>query len=288
MIVRALHHIKAEDALAKLFNEYMRCLSTPDLVAAPRQSMHKFRKQYDRACQPTTKKHTLTHQVFSYYHLSVLSNSFDLLHNNVTKAVNTLESFFELYGEDLHGFAFKNRMRMLDEYGSDEDDDFYDAGEKDEEGEIVWAVVPKHDAESLRHYTLYEELRSFFKGEYEGEHIGSSSPEDFASLSNIVEQQSAFSFRRMIEAMSGKPANIVTVQDDGSTEPVSLGQHIEDEINEDLRGSQVAQLLNGVLLQGRHAFAFFKKMRPEELADYHALHALLLAMRNVTTTPSPF
>lgn len=77
------------------------------------------------------------------------------------------------------GYAVANRLASLQEYGSEDDSDWYRDDERNEQEE--WKLVVKDDPQSLAYYTLQHELGLLFHGhESRGEYIGTSGPEDFA------------------------------------------------------------------------------------------------------------
>ncbi|GAB3303438.1 hypothetical protein [Hymenobacter tenuis] len=280
MSVYAIHAIKGKAPVTKLFNEYLNALRTPDMAAAPRYSMKRFWKECDK---PEDEDATMGRVAFNHYLLRTVNCSLHDLNRALKNAEDTLESFFK-EGKTLEEWARANRLQMIEEYGG-EPEDWFDTGAVDEAGEPVWAIC-EATPEDLTHYDLWDEMSRFFaSGGMHGEYIGSSRPEDYNPTTIIVESQSVFSFRRMIEGVTGKPANLVTVNETGEQTPVSLGQMIEDEINEDLRGADVAGRFRGAIAACCMARTFFKRLDRTNPEDFRALLQLVQNIRQLNTAP---
>jgi hypothetical protein len=120
----------------------------------------------------------------------------------VLEAITLLERFFADYGGDLQRYPIENRLQFIDKYGSDDELDWYRVNEADEHEE--WKLAYKDDAETLAHYTLHADLSLHFGSDSRSEHLGTSAPEAFYPYTTMVQQQSEFSFRKMLSS-STKP-----------------------------------------------------------------------------------
>lgn len=273
-----LKKIDATDSLAQLFNQYLKSLSTLAIMAEPSYvTMSEVRTLYTKGGKAKDRNH-LRHSATRYFELTVLRNSLHDLHQYVIEAIGLLESFFTQYEGDLTRYAIENRMRIIDEYGSEDESDWYRDDEANEKE--AWKVVYKDDDESLKHYTLHAELGHYFGTETRGEHIGTSNPSDFYPYTTMVEQQSAFSFRKMLSGAFGKEVTITRVDEDGNQCPMSLADHIEDEMNEDIRSADLVRRFDTTLGMCAELGRRFPKLVTSEVASYQFLLDCLRAVRN--------
>ena len=282
---KMLNQLAPVDNLALLFNEYMQGLDTLALMADPcYTTMAEVRLH--TVTKPRTKEaKSYRHCAKRHYELLILGWSLQSIHDNVLKAIALLEGFYATYDENLLAYAIENRLKIINEYGSDEESDWEEDG-LDEQDKQKWKVTVKTDPESLKHYTLHEELGSFFGGESagRGEYVGTSAPEDFYPNTAMVEQQSEFSFRKIVQGAWG--ANLVRVAEDGTTAPIPLADHIEDEMNTDIKAADVVTRFNGVLQLAWIMRNFFLKMDPYDLNAYSQVHEGLTIMRDVKLAPA--
>jgi hypothetical protein len=276
-----LPRINSEDQLAGLFNAYLEGLSTLEIVFTPRETMRECRQAFERNKPKESSKHTMAKQAQVFYELTVVGNSLQGIHQSVVGAVALLQDFFTTYGGDLHRYAVANRLADLQEYGSEDDSDWYRDDESDEQEE--WKPVVKEDPQSLAYYTLHHELGAFFNGhESRGEYIGTSGPEDFASYTRAVATQTDTSFRKMTSQLGGPDLTISRLTPEGELTPVSLADQIEDELNEDIRNGRVADLFNRVLTLGLGAAQLYERLPTDRVDEYRTLLGLLSCMLEVT------
>lgn len=287
-----LKNIEGTDKLAQLFNAYLKGLSTPSIMCDPcYTTMAEVRGLRDGTLK---KKHArmLKHSVKNFHNLTVLSNSLHHIHDHVLKAIAELEGFFDTYIDNLLDYAADKRVKSLMENGSNSDEealtDWYRDNEADETE--AWKAVRKTDPESLKHYSLYQEMGWHFGiGDAgRGEYIGTSGPEDFEPYTRLVVNQSAFSFRKMLEGVSGREVQISRMQADGSMVPMTLGDHVEAELNEDLAGERVSFLFNiavgfCVVIRER-----YQAMSPDDLLAYRSMYRMLLMVRDMQFPPETF
>lgn len=284
-----LKKVEGDDRLAQLFNAYLKGLSTPAIMCEPTYyTMRELRELRDGTLGKKNKK-MLKHSIKNFYHLTVLGNSLRQIHSHVLGAIAELEGFFTKYGDNLLDYAADKRVKSLMECGSNNDEealtDWYRDNEADETEE--WKAVRKTDPESLKHYTLHSELEWHFGGQDagRGEYVGTSSERDFYPYTTLVENQSVFSFRKMIGTLTGKELTTYQRQDDGSMAPMSLGDQVEHELNKDLLGEKVVVGFNlsvGMcrLIRERH-----QQMQPDDITEFLVLLRLLLMVRNVDFPP---
>ena len=234
-----LRRIDAEDQLAQLFNAYMKGLSTLEIMSEP--TYETMRGVHEAFRGSRRQKNEMAQQARRFYELHVLGGALRGIYHNLLGALETLEKFFDEYGGNLTHYAAAQRMESLDEHGGGEDDDWREDG-VDEQGRSTWAVVYKDDPEALAPYTLRSRLAYYFGSDTRGEHLGTSDVEHFWRYTLCVENESAFSFRKMMEMMTGQEAAIVQVQPDGTHTPMTLGDHLEDELNQDIRNGELVQV----------------------------------------------
>ncbi|MGI4867823.1 MAG: hypothetical protein ACRYFZ_28155 [Janthinobacterium lividum] len=281
-----LKKIDAADPLAQLFNQYLKGLSTLAIMAEPSYvTMNEVRTLYTKGGKAKDRNH-LRHSATRYFELTVLRNSLHDLHHHVIDAIGLLESFFTQYEGDLTRYAIENRMHNIDEYGSEDESDWYREDEANEKE--AWKVVYKDDNESLKHYTLYAELGHYFGTETRGEHIGTSGPGDFYPYTTMVEQQSAFSFRKMLSGAFGQEVMITRVAEDGTQAPMSLADHIEDEMNEDIRSADLVRRFDTTLAMCAELGRRFPKLATEAVDSYQFLLDRLRDVRDGKLAGPPF
>lgn len=282
-----LKPLKSDTALAALFNAYMRGLSTPAIMCDPiYTTMAEVRAHAEGTAKPRDRK-LIRHGQKNYYNLTVLGRSLRDMHAHILGAIAELEGFFAEYGADFVGYAADRRVKSLQEYGSNTDEealtDWYRDNEADESE--AWKPVRKTDAESLQHHTLHSELGMYFgaEGVGRGEYIGTSGASDFEPYSTLVANQSAFSFRKYLEhfAKDGNTLAPQMLHADGTMSPMSLGDQIEHELRKDVQGEQV--LLYFVVALGlcQTLRACYLDMQPDDLAAYQAMHTLLVRVRDL-------
>lgn len=281
---KMLNQLAPVDNLALLFNDYMKGLDTLALMADPCYTTMAEVREYTITKPNTKAAKAYRHGAKRHYELLILGWSLESIHDNVAKAIALLEGFYTTYDENLLAYAIENRVKIIDEYGSDDQTDWQEDG-LDEQGQQKWKVTVKTDTESLKHYTLHEELGSFFGGESSGrgEYIGTSTYEDFYPNTSLVEQQSEFSFRKMAQGAWG--ATLVQVAEDGSTAPIPVADHIEAEMNTDIKAADVVARFNGVLQLAWLMRSFYLKMDPYDFNAYGQILEGLQIMRDVKLVP---
>jgi hypothetical protein len=271
---RILEPLTADDNLALLFNAYLRGLSTFDIVTIPRETMRECNAAFAREARAKKPKHSITDQARRYYELTVLSNSLHSIHRSITGALRLLDKFITTYELDLTRYAIENRLRYIDDWGSEDESDWEPDG-FDEEGQ-KWKVAYKDDAESLAPYSLHHDLASFFNGhDTRGEYIGTSRPDDFAVYTHAVATQTELSLRKLFSNGLGKDLTISRVQENGELAPVSLAEQIEDELNEDIVNTTLAEEFNAVLYKCEELAQIYREMDPANLSLYLQLHGWL-------------
>ena len=144
-------------------------LSMLESSVFPRYNMREFARLWAANPVPKHKKREreeakhLASFIPKFYHLQILSNSLHDLHRNVNGAIEKLTVFFDTYGGDLKRYAIENRLRCIDEYGSEDEGDWQEDG-FDEQGQPKWQPAYKEDAAALESYTLAADLAQFFEG----------------------------------------------------------------------------------------------------------------------------
>ena len=283
MRFRTLEKIKAEDNLARLFNAYIKGLSTINIFSTPHETMRECRHAFAREKRGRGKaKDSIRDSAQRFYELTIVGNALLGIHRSVIEGIALLQNFFTTYGEDLQRYAIERRIASINEFGSDEDSDWEwnGIGAKDEPDS--WKVTYKDDPESLQYYTLYHDLGGSFHGhETRGEYIGTSGPEDFIVYSTLVKHDTDFSFRKMLAANGGPEIPLYRQREDGEFEQMSLADQIERELNEDIRNGRVVEFFDLVLALGLEVAEFYCTMDQVDLAHYRRLLQLLEAMRDV-------
>ncbi|MBT9395332.1 hypothetical protein KLP40_19350 [Hymenobacter sp. NST-14] len=278
MRYRILEPLQADDTLAQLFNTYLRGLSTYEIVTVPRETMREYQQEMKQelAVEAVDTPSSLIDRSLRYYELVVLRNSLHGLHRSVVQALGTLNGFFTTYEGDLTRFAIENRIRSLQEYGDGEDDDWQWSGEGDKNDNTTWKPTYKDDPESIRPYSLHQELAGCFDG-YDGreEYIGTSAPAHFEMFSQIVATQTELSFRRIMGSQLGEDIPVYRAEPGGEFAPLSLADQIEHELNEDLANARIVERFKGVLVLGADLLELYQTMDQTKVEPYYRLRALL-------------
>ncbi len=212
----------------------------------------------------------------------MLWHSLHDLHRYVLETITLFERFFTDYGGDLQRYAIENRLTLIKEYGSDEESDWYRDDESDESE--ARKVTYKDDPESLSH-TLHADLGLHFGSDSRSEHLGTSGPADFYPYTTMVEQQSEFSFRKMLASFTKQEVTFTRVAEDGSQRPMTLADHLEDEMNEDIRSRELVSRFNMALALCAEIAKHFPQLPLDQPAPYQALLDCLRAVRDVETEP---
>lgn len=280
-----LKKIDAADPLACLFNEYLKGLSTLAIMSEPCYvTMAEVRALLLKTGKARDRNH-LRHSARRYFELTVLRNSLHDIHQHVVESIALLERFFADYGGDLQRYAIENRLRLIDEYGSDEESDWYRDNEADESEK--WKVAYKDDAESLKHYTLHADLGLHFGSDSRGEHLGTSGPDDFYPYTTMVQQQSEFSFRKMLNSFTKQEVTFTRLAEDGSELPMTLADHLEEEMNEDIRSNDLVLRFDTVLAMCVEIAKHFPYIPLDQPGPYEALLDCLRLVRDVQTEGKP-
>ncbi len=101
----------------------------------------------------------------------------------------------------------------------------------------------------------------------------------------MVEQQSEFSFRKMVSSFTKQEVTFTRVAEDGSQTPMTLADHLEDEMNEDIRSSELVSRFNRALALCAEITKHFPQLPLDQPAPYQALLDCLCAVRNVEPQP---
>lgn len=243
-----LKHIKAEDNLALILNAYMKALSTIDQLSVPRETMGEYMRLLNERSSPQkrkTKSSEACSQLFDwrgprFFMLQVLSNSLNDWHKNIEWAIKALTDFFEQYPDgDLTRYAIENRLRIIDEYGSDDESDWEEDG-FDEQGKQKWKVVYKDDAATLASYSLASDIEQYFTGsDSSGEKIGTSHAPDYTYFTDLVRRESDFCPFKMMSAVFGQEVPVYKQNEEGDMVEQSLADRVESSINEDITNAHV-------------------------------------------------
>lgn len=242
-----LKHIKATDNLALILNAYMKALSTLDQLTVPRETMGEYMRLLNERSTPQKRKTPSSEactQLFDwrgprFYILQVLSNSLNDWHKNICWAIKALTKFFEHYDGDLTRYAIEKRLKVIEEYGSDDESDWEEDG-FDEEGEQKWKVVYKDDTESLADYSLASDMEQYFTGsDASGERIGTSHAADYAYFTDLVRRESDFCPLKMMSAVFGKELPVYKQNEAGEMVEQSFADRVESAINEDITNAHV-------------------------------------------------
>lgn len=278
-----LQKIEATDPLARLFNDYLKGLSTLAIMSEPSYvTMAELRALFLRTGKARDRNY-LRHSARRYFELTVLRNSLHDIHRHVLETIALLEGFFTDYNGDLQRYAIENRLALIKEYGSDDERDWYRDNEADEAE--AWKVTYKDDPESLSHYTLHADLGLHFGSDSRGEHLGTSGPADFYPYTTMVEQQSEFSFRKLLSSFTKQEVTLTRAAEDGSQLPMTLADHLENEMNEDIRSNELVLRFNTALAMCVEIAKHFPQLPLDQPAPYQALLDCLRAVRDVETEP---
>jgi len=281
MRYQILKKIDAEDNLAKLLNAFQHELHLLEQVVLPRESMREFNRLLQLAGNNTPDEEA--QQLFTYtlprfYHLQVLNNSLTDLHKNIGWAIKDLTKFFAQYAGDLQRYAIEKRLEIIDEFGSEDQSDWEEDG-FDEEGQ-KWKVAYKDDLESLKPYTLHNDLEQYFPGsDTRGEKIGTSAPQDFAYFSEHVRQATQLNPFKLLRQFTGAELPVYHQNEAGEMVAQTLGEEVESELNEDLKNQSLVHFFHQVLLRAQTAAVSFEKATTAE--DYQQLLTQLETIRDV-------
>lgn len=276
-----LQYIEAKDPLARLFNSYQQSLSLLEHMVMPRDGMRAYQRARDENQLDPDRPDTMLKQAKLFYELATLSLSLNGIHRCVVGAISLLETFFTTYQGDLYRYAVANRIASIEQYGSEDDSDWY---REDETNEQEWKIAYKDDSQSLTYYTLHHELGAFFHGyESKGEYIGSSGPKDFAVYTQVVVNQSEASLRRVTD---DSDFVVGQLSPEGHLKPLSLADQIENELNYDLRNARMVESFVQVLNLGLQAAKYYERLSSDAVSDYRTLLNTLQAMLATAITPS--
>ena len=256
-----LEKIAAEDNLALVLNTYMKALSMFDQTVIPRESMNTYMQLLNERSTPQRRKTPSSEEcerLFDwrsprFFMLQVLSNSLHDWHKNINWAIKDLTAFFDQYPDgDLTRYAIQCRLKVIDEYGSDDESDWEQDG-LDEQGEPKWKVAYKDDADALAAYTLARDLAQYFTGaETMGEKIGTSHAADYAYFTDLVRRESEFCPLKMLSHFSGKDLPLYNQNEAGQMVPETLGDQLERELNDELTNARVVSWFELALVQSNH------------------------------------
>ncbi|WP_324671491.1 hypothetical protein [Hymenobacter sp. GOD-10R] len=281
MRYKVLTNIKAEDNLAQLFNAYQRQLHTLECLSLPNESMGDYQallRSVASDAPSESAQHVFNHAVPRFYALQVLSNSLTDLHKNIGWCIKALTEFFDQYDGDLTRYAIETRLKVVDEFGSDDETDWEEDG-FDEKGQ-KWKVTYKDDEKTLKRYSLHADLEQYFKQENScGEKIGSSHPEDFAYFSTLVENATDFNSMKFLRQAFDAELPLYRQNEAGDMVQQSLGDEVENELNEALRNESIVGYFNTVLELARQAAITFVFATTAD--DYRKLLTQLQAVRDV-------
>jgi hypothetical protein len=255
-MIKALKRIESEDNLARLFNEYMKALSTTEIVTEPKFfSMSEFGEG---------DKYFFNQQVF--YRLCILGQSLESIHRRITEAIAEIDNYLTEYKGDWKYFATTNRMRLIAKWGG-EDNDY------DDENNIIF----KDDHDSLDGYTFHRELGSKFEGgSGRGEYIGTSCSADFEITNIFVSKATELNPFKFFKNL---PVYKVKENEDGEKEfrVADTAELIEDEINEDIHNQNIVDLFNNVIDFLQTVNDIFWEIEPfkNSIEEYKELRAML-------------
>ncbi|MGI4872103.1 MAG: hypothetical protein ACRYFX_13105 [Janthinobacterium lividum] len=241
-----LESIKAEDNLALILNAYLKSLNTLDQLSVPRETMGQYMRLLRERSKPNPSEES--NQCFDwrgprFFMLQVLSNSFNDWHKNIGWAIKALTEFFEQYDGDLTRYAIENRMRVLEEYGSDDDADYNEDG----------STRYRDDAASLAHYTLGRDLEQYFTGsDGSGEKIGTSHAADYNYFTDLVRRETEFSPFRVMSNILGQDLPVYRENEQGEMVERSLADRLEDDLNEEITNAHVVAWFELALVEANH------------------------------------
>lgn len=265
-----IEDIEAEDRLAHLFNCYISKLRLLDAIALPRETMRELRGLKDLIRTENGLETEEVAQYFkreaSFYSLTVLGNSLHNFHWAVTSVIKTLETFFTEFEGDLHAYAVAQRYRFYQQHGSEDAADYDGAGR----------VLRKEDEASLKKWGLWDELAKFFHEAGEAgrrqEQIGSSSAENFAEFTSLVERANDFSVAKIFQKM-GHAIPVAHRGSDGELKVLDFPSQVEADLNQRIDNQRLGQAFGVVWDRGQHLAAFFRTFDRHDVDNY----ALLLS-----------
>jgi hypothetical protein len=280
-MIQFLTPIAAEDKLAQLFNQYMQALTQVEIIFNPAyDAMSGFREALQKSDA------LLYNKVFRVYELIVLQNSLKGFHQSMLDSIALIENYLQNFAGDWIHYASIQRMESIEKYGGDDED-------YDEEGEIIF----KQDAESLQYYTLYHELTYHIGGNYQatlnpgeirGEGIGSSAAEDFGMMTEMVRHKSSFSIFKFFEQQN-KPITGYQVDENGEMRPMDIADKLENEMNQDIRYGNLADLFEWAIDWGVQIRQAFEKISPwtDNREAFASILQMLYALQAVTPNNAP-
>jgi hypothetical protein len=265
----------------------MRGLSTVDIVTQPHDCMSVCVKDFKA---PATKKEgkMARRMAIEFYQLVTLGNSLRHYEAAVVDALGLLDSFFTEHGGDADRYAIENRMRCIDEYGSDNESDWEPDGEGPDGPR--WKVAYKGAAEAAEHYGIFADLGQYFPGNgNRSECIGSSEIVDFQLFTMHVRRQTDFSFNKLFSGFLGQPLTTYRLGEDGEMTPMSLADEVESDINKDIQNASISEAFDTVIFAGGVAYELFKSPieAPKKL---EMLRGLLrhLVTADLPSLPQPY
>lgn len=293
MRLHMLEVIKADDNLATLFNAYTKRLGFLETSVMPRENMREFRRLFIDAPAGLNKVEKraakdLLGTIPQFYHLDVLNNSLHQLHGSVIGAIALLNTFFGEYEGELTRYAVGNRIRVISEYGSDDDTDWRRDDERDETE--AWKVVPKDDAASLKDYSLANDLATHFVGaEWRSEQIGVSQKDDFAYFTSLVGRAGDFDPFKALAAFTGREIPVYNQNQQGEMVEQTFGERTENNLKSELKNVRVKAWFEQTLDALNQAAALYTFAT--DTAGYRELLNQLLRIRDcqgLTEPTEPF
>jgi hypothetical protein len=251
-----LKHINAENNLALILNAYMKALSTLDQLTVPRETMGEYMRLLDERSssqkRETPSSEACT-QLFDwrgprFFMLQVLSNSLNDWHKNINWAIKDLTQFFDQYNGDLKRYAIETRMRVLEEYGSEDDADYNNDD----------TIKYRDDDDALAGFTLARELDQYFTGsDGSGEKIGTSHASDYTYFTNLVRRESDFCPIKILGQAFDMELPVYKQDVEGEMIEQSLGDQVESELNDDILNAHVVAWFELALEQANHAAGLY-------------------------------
>jgi hypothetical protein len=77
--------------------------------------------------------------------------------------------------------------------------------------------------------------------------LGTSGPEAFYPYTTLIQQQSKFFFCKMFSSFTKHAVTFTRVAEDGDHAPMTLADHLEEEINEDICSNELVLRFDTVL-----------------------------------------
>jgi len=229
--------IKTDDNLARLFNAYANNLRTLEALAQPVQTMREY---------------------FGYYQAELVADDPEVeLPAHYKRFLSTREYNYALrvLNNSLHDFHRNVRELQWElrafqtEFQSD-----------------LAAYATKND------YSLYTALEQFFDNptNRDGERIGASNGDDFGFFTSLVTHATDFSLTKILRARGVEPQTAL-VNEYGKLRPLTLGDSMEAELNQDLANGRIAGAFGGVWDLGVQLANAYRQMNPKDPASYHTL-----------------